>query len=451
MKGAGMRKFIFTFGVYFMILGMGMVLHGCADDDLSEKIDIGQSLSTVNALPCFSRANKVIPIEFPKDFGSHDRFQTEWWYYTGNLDTTDGRHFGYQLTFFRRALLCADEGKGNPTTPSAQVTPTAQVGKIDGTGQVIESAEAVEVNPTGRDQNGGDTPSQWRTGQLYLAHFAVTDVQSGRFYSDHSMGRQALGLAGAVSDPYRVWLGQWQVVLSSGNVGLESEGEGPKMSDFNMRRGVDAGKITVHMTAKSGTFALNLMLSSVKPTILQGDKGLSQKSEKEGNASYYFSMTRSETRGVIKTEAGEFEVTGTSWFDHEWSTSALGADEKGWDWIAIHLDDHRDLMVCQVRKADGRPNAFSFGCISHPDGQYDILDAAHFTLQIQDYWQSDTTGARYPCKWRLTIPKYDLDMGIAPYLKDQEHLGDFVYWEGCVQVSGEGVSGSGYVEMTGYF
>ena len=104
-EGCQNEKIYFYFWGLFHDLGMGIVLHGCADDDLSEKIDIGQSLSTVNALPCFSRANKVIPIEFPKDFGSHDRFQTEWWYYTGNLDTTDGRHFGYQLTFFQAGTV----------------------------------------------------------------------------------------------------------------------------------------------------------------------------------------------------------------------------------------------------------------------------------------------------------------------------------------------------------
>ena len=41
---------------------------------------------------------------FPADHGPHPEFRTEWWYYTGNLTTTDGRRFGFQLTFFRRGL-----------------------------------------------------------------------------------------------------------------------------------------------------------------------------------------------------------------------------------------------------------------------------------------------------------------------------------------------------------
>ena len=53
----------------------------------------------------FARADGPRKLVFPADFGPHPDFQTEWWYYTGNLETQDGQHFGYQLTFFRRAIL----------------------------------------------------------------------------------------------------------------------------------------------------------------------------------------------------------------------------------------------------------------------------------------------------------------------------------------------------------
>ena len=65
----------------------------------------GQLISQQAAPTGFSRAEGVIPLTFPETFGPHPDFQTEWWYYTGNLDTPEGRHFGYQLTFFRRAVL----------------------------------------------------------------------------------------------------------------------------------------------------------------------------------------------------------------------------------------------------------------------------------------------------------------------------------------------------------
>ncbi len=52
----------------------------------------------------FARAEGPRPLAFPADHGPHEDYQTEWWYYTGNLTADTGEHFGYQLTFFRRAL-----------------------------------------------------------------------------------------------------------------------------------------------------------------------------------------------------------------------------------------------------------------------------------------------------------------------------------------------------------
>jgi predicted secreted hydrolase len=113
----------------------------------------------------FARAEGPRPLQFPADHGPHSDYQTEWWYYTGNLENSDGRHFGYQLTFFRRALL-----------PPAQWQ---------------------------------DRPSNWAADQVYMAHFALTDV-AGRYYRAlERFARGAAGLAGAQGTPYRVWLEDW--------------------------------------------------------------------------------------------------------------------------------------------------------------------------------------------------------------------------------------------------
>ena len=85
----------------------------------------------------FTAATEGYRYEFPRDHGSHDGFRTEWWYYTGNLTTKDGRAFGYQLTFFRRAM------------------PPEQIKTL---------------------------PSKWSLTQLYLAHFAVSDLSKKQFH-----------------------------------------------------------------------------------------------------------------------------------------------------------------------------------------------------------------------------------------------------------------------------
>jgi predicted secreted hydrolase len=69
--------------------------------------------SQVEGLPSssagFERAQPGRSFSFPLDHGPHDEYQTEWWYYTGNLSSADGRKFGYQLTFFRRAMTPVEQ------------------------------------------------------------------------------------------------------------------------------------------------------------------------------------------------------------------------------------------------------------------------------------------------------------------------------------------------------
>ncbi len=108
----------------------------------------------------YARATEPGAIQFPRDLGPHPEYQTEWWYYTGNLQAPGGRRFGYQLTFFRRAL----------STP--QFRPNA-VRSI--------SPERSSVNL--------QSPSDWRTTQLYLAHFTISDVDGKEFYANERYSR----------------------------------------------------------------------------------------------------------------------------------------------------------------------------------------------------------------------------------------------------------------------
>jgi predicted secreted hydrolase len=116
----------------------------------------------------FRRAEPGRLFSFPKDHGPHDEFQTEWWYYTGNLSTVRGERFGYQLTFFRRALLPLDQRQERQST--------------------------------------------WAADQVYLAHFTLTDIEGGNFSAFEKLGRGAAGLAGARGEPlYQVWIDNWWV------------------------------------------------------------------------------------------------------------------------------------------------------------------------------------------------------------------------------------------------
>jgi predicted secreted hydrolase len=265
-----------------------------------------------------------------------------------------------------------------------------------------------------------------------MAHFALTDVAGGEHRSFEKLGRGAARLAGAQAVPYRVWLDDWSV---------EETGGGSNGSPARLRASAD-------------DISLDLTLRDLKGPVLQGDRGYSRKGPEPGNASYYYSLPRMATAGTVAVGGKTFQVDGLSWMDHEFSTSALGVDQTGWDWFSLQLDDDYELMVFQLRRADGSPDPFSSGTLVAPDGSTRTLGPTDFRLETTAQWRSPRTGASYPSGWVLTVPAAELRLTIIPPLADQEMDVSYTYWEGAVNaegtMNGKPVSGSGYVELTGY-
>ncbi|MEA2601962.1 MAG: hypothetical protein QOF89_2954 [Acidobacteriota bacterium] len=347
------------------------------------------SLSVAGALRAasvegYARAIEPREFRFPADHGPHPDFRTEWWYYTGNLETAEGRRFGFQLTFFRSALA--------PEMPVRQ--------------------------------------SAWATRQAWLAHFTVSDVEGGRFHSFERWSRGAVDLAGARTEPFRVWVKDWAAEAAGG--------QAPPM----------------HLTAAEGDVGIDLVLQQGKFLVLQGDRGLSRKSAEVGNASYYYSLTRMPAAGTVRLGSERFAVTGLAWMDREWSTSSLDQDQVGWDWFALQLSDGSDSMLYRLRRTDGTADPASSGTVVSPSGVARHLGLADFQIESSGEWRSPRSGARYPARWRVRIPSEELDLEVRPLLADQELDVSFRYWEGAVEIEGtrrgRPIRGSGYVELTGY-
>jgi predicted secreted hydrolase len=333
----------------------------------------------------FARVTEPRPFTLPRDHGPHFEYQTEWWYFTGNLSAADGRHFGFQLTFFRRGLT--------PGPPP------------DGPGL--------------------------SSNQVYFAHFAITDVAAGRHVAAERFSRGAGGLAGATGEPFAVWLESWKAD------GLNRDGSSVRLSASDPET----------------SLSLDLELGATKPLVAHGNRGLSPKSEEPGNASYYVGHTRMTARGRLGLTA-DAAVAGEAWFDHEWSTSALGPGAVGWDWFSLQLDDGRELMLFRIRREDGTVEAVSGGTLVDRDGRTRRLLRDDFSIDVLDRWTSPQSGGRYPSRWRLRVPSAEIDVLVEPWLADQEMRTSFVYWEGAVRVAGRSggkpCSGQGYVELTGY-
>ena len=353
-----------------------------------DKGRVSTSLSTGGGLPenldGFSRAAPGKTLNFPQDYGPHEDYLTEWWYYTGSLQDPDGGRFGYQLTFFRRGLI----------SPA----------------QVIE-----------RD-------STWAADQIYLAHFALTDIENERFQAFERFSRGSAGLAGAQVEPYRVWLYDWEVLETAPGV--------------------------YQLYAREDRIILNLVLVDAKGPVLQGEGGYSRKGDDPGNASYYISQTRLETEGSLVLEDREIPLAGLSWMDHEFSTSALTEEQVGWDWFSIQLDNEVELMLFEIRRQDGSIDPFSSGTLIYPDGTTRQLSRDDFEITGTGAWESPHSGAVYPAGWEVAIPEEGIRLLIAPLQADQELNLTYTYWEGAVSVNGtfneKTLSGSGYVELTGY-
>jgi predicted secreted hydrolase len=273
--------------------------------------------------------------------------------------------------------------------------------------------------------NAVETESAWRTRQIYMGHLAVSDLAAERHYAFERFSRGALELAGAGATPFRVWLEDWQL------------------------RGTDDDAFPLRLRAAEDPVSVDLTLTPIHGPILQGNEGLSAKSAEPGNASYYYSYTRLATQGTLSIGGVEYPVTGQSWFDREWSTSALGRDRTGWDWFALHLDDGRDLMFYRLRLADGGMAPESDGVLVAADGRYQRLGAGSVELTPLDVWESPRTGDRYPIRWRMRVPAHDLDLTVSARLPNQEMRLAVRYWEGSVTVTGNH-GGLGYLEMTRY-
>jgi predicted secreted hydrolase len=160
------------------------------------------------------------------------------------------------------------------------------------------------------------------------------------------------------------------------------------------------------------------------------------------------------TVGQIDLDGESYQVQGESWFDHEWSTSALGEEAVGWDWFGLQLEDGHELMLFTIRRQDGRPDPVSGGTLIYPDGSTQAIALSDFSIEALDTWKSSISGVEYPSGWRIQVRTESLDLTVTPIFKEQEMRVGFTYWEGAVDVegtlAGRVVRGRGYTELTGY-
>ncbi len=247
-------------------------------------------------------------------------------------------------------------------------------------------------------------------------------MAAGRHAAAERFSRGAGGLAGATGEPFAVWLEDWRADS------LNADGSAVRLS-----------RATRPPAFRSTSSSWRRSPSSPTATAASRRRATSPATRRTTSATRAWPPAAA--IGTADTTSGsaglrEIEVTGEAWFDHEWSTSALGAGAVGWDWFSLQLDDGRELMHFQIRREDGSIEPASGGTLVEPDGRTRRLSRDDVRIEVLRRWTSPDTGATYPSRWRLAVPSEGLDLLVEPWLEAQEMRTSFVYWEGAVRVKG---------------
>lgn len=370
-------------GIFILLSWVFLVLLLWSDADNASLIQSSEAAQTAE-IRKFSQALPGYKFRFPEDHYSHNDYKTEWWYYTGHLKDRAGKLFGFELTFFRT---------GVPIT--------------DGV---------------------GDSP--WALDNVYMTHFALSEISGHKFHHWQKICRPGICAAGADTNSYKVWTENWSV-----------------------KRQLN----THYLKAEAGACAIDLQLQEGKAPVIQGKNGVSQKASCVGCASHYYSLTRMPASGKITVGGKELEVSGTAWMDHEFGSNQLSAEQIGWDWYSIQLEDNSELMLYVMRTDNGSYDPNSSGTLVNADGKSTYLPLNAYRIQTLSHWDSPHTKARYPARWHVSVPGHKIELDINPQLADQELVskrGGISYWEGACSVAGKkdgkSIKGEAYVELTGY-
>ena len=339
----------------------------------------------------YEQATTIRDFHFPQDYGAHPNFQTEWWYYTGNLSGPDERRFGFEFTIFRRAL--------NPS--------------------VVERV------------------SDWGTTQLYFADLAVTDVQGNKFYSTERFSRGAAGLSGAIISPkVRVWLDNWSMDAQNDSattmlLHADAGSDAPIILDLTTRetkppilegdRGLSAKSTTTGNASyyysltrldTAGTLTINGQAYTVSGLSWMDHEFSTSGLDKSAVGWDWFSLQLSDKREVMLYRIRR----------------ADGSDEPTNSGTLINADGTNEHLALTQFSIE------SLATWKSP------LTGANYPAK----WRVTVRPASGA----------PIVLTVTPLLADQELHAAAVYWEGASQLSGDQgetpISGYGYVELTGY-
>jgi predicted secreted hydrolase len=340
-------------------------------------------------------------LNFPRDFGAHLEYKTEWWYLSGWLDRKENaaNAVGVQATFFR----------------------------------------------TRTDYNLAGS-NAFAPRQLVLAHMALAVPEKQKLLHDQKSARLGLGAASVSGLDTDCALYGWRFKRVSSV-------ENGNTKNANQESYVVQARCNTHL--QSQAFALDLQFKTSAAPVLQGKQGFSQKGPLPLQASHYYSRPQLIASGNIELDKKVVPVTGTAWLDHEWSSTLLDPNAVGWDWIGINLSNGGSLLAFRLRSKDNA-NVWSYAVLRDEKNAVVQEGSSEQAVKFTGLknWRSIVSGAVYPVSQQIEFGanRYSVEPAFeAQEIDGRLSTGGF-YWEGAVRLrNGNGeIIGRGYLEMTGY-
>lgn len=189
--------------------------------------------------------------------------------------------------------------------------------------------------------------------------------------------------------------------------------------------------------------SIDLWLESQKKPLLLNKTGFL---DLEVKTTYYYSLTRLETKGIVKEKGKWIPVEGLSWMDHQWAQTPLTDDDK-WKWFSIQLDNGCDI-VCFVYGDEIKTGHAS---MIDKNGKSKSTNGIEI-IPTGIKYKNKKTGNEYDLGYEIRIPEFKTKLRTVPFKKDQEMIFETIkYWEGGIEVKGSidgrKVSGKGFCEL----
>jgi len=355
----------------------------------------------------------------------HDDVYIEWWYLNSHVTTASGRNLAIITSFFRfgNGISLTDGYTKQPRSHYLiygitdldkglhQAYSYCDYNMMDSLRTVIPLILA--ENP--RDMN---------------ALQMLTDLDGGRLPPPHKL---LVGAANETAKPFALQFGKSDSLVESDN----------SDADYLLTIGDDPGaRLSLNFHANAPAMAVGG----------NGETGLTKPSDM-----YYYSLTNCSVTGSVSNGVSSDPLTkGSGWLDHQWGSS-WGADNDGWDWWGLQLDNGEQVLVYRQRDLTSGRIFSPSATFMDSQGKQTVTTNVVFTPDKNAVWTNPDSTISYPLGWTISFPDRKMSLHVQTSVQDQTiptlGMGGEI-WEGDVQADGaeqgSPVTGKGFMELVGY-